>query len=419
VKRNKHIKYIGSKRTLVPMIANIVGALPDVERVCDLFTGTTRVAQALKAQGNFVVANDVATYSYELALSAIEADRDELDLERLQSWIDELNALPGYRGYYTKTFCEDSRYFQPVNGERIDAIRDAIDELPANRYERAILLVSLMLAADAVDSTTGLQMAYLKQWAPRAKNPLELQMPALLPGDGKAVRMDAHEFVQSGGTREVDLTYVDPPYNQHSYFGNYHVWESLMRHDKPEVYGVAMKRVDTRENRSIFNSKPKFHDAFARLLDGIESRYILVSFNNEGYITQDALVRLLEPKGYVRDIAVDFKRYVGAQIGIHNPSGQKVGKVSHLRNKEHLFLVGDERTVEAAVGPRYGAAAERERIGGLLADLPVWRTSPDGVLVYTAAAVTELLIEAEAAAAVLADTPKDGETYADPEPDHD
>lgn len=343
------IKYLGSKRTLVPRISSIVDALPEVRRVCDLFTGTTRVARALKQRGYYVVANDIATYSYELALAFVEADSDRLDMDRLRSWLAELNALPGYRGYYTKTYCEDSRYFQPFNGMRIDAIRDRIDDLPANRHERAILLVSLMLAADRVDSTTGLQMAYLKQWAPRAHNPLELRLPDLLAGQGAAIREDAIAFVEAGGTRDVDLTYVDPPYNQHSYFGNYHIWESLIRHDKPEVYGIAKKRVDTNENRSVFNSSRNFHDAFARLLGGIESRFILVSFNNEGYVTQEDLIKLLEPKGYVQDVAVDFKRYVGAQIGIFNPSGEKVGKVSHVRNREHLFLVGDETAVKSAL----------------------------------------------------------------------
>lgn len=345
------IKYLGSKRTLVPRIRSIVDALPDVGRVCDLFTGTTRVAQALKQGGYYVVANDTATYSRELALALIEADSDKLELHRLRSWLAELDALPGYRGYYTKTFCEDARYFQPFNGMRIDAIRDRIDDLPASRHERAILLVSLMLAADRVDSTTGLQMAYLKHWAPRAHNRLELRLPEVLPGPGAALREDAIAFVEAGGTKDIDLTYVDPPYNQHSYFGNYHVWESLMRHDRPEVYGVAKKRIDTNENRSVFNSSRQFLEAFARLLNGIESRFILVSFSNEGYIRQEALIKLLEPKGYVQGITVDFKRYVGAQIGIFDPRGVKVGKVSHLRNKEHLFLVGDEDAVKSALAP--------------------------------------------------------------------
>jgi len=353
------IKYLGSKRTLVPRISQIVAGLPDVSRVCDLFTGTTRVAQALKGRGLHVVANDTATYSHELALALIEADRDRLDLDRLSLWIGQLNALPGYRGYYTRTFCEEARFFQPFNGMRIDAIRDAIDTLPATRHERAILLVSLMLAADRVDSTTGLQMAYLKQWAPRASHPLQLRLPDLLPGAGTAVRQDATAFVEGGGTSDVDLTYVDPPYNQHSYFGNYHVWESLMRHDRPAVYGIARKRVDTTDNRSVFNSSRHFHEAFARLIAGIQSRYVLVSFSNEGFINEADLVRLLEPKGHVEHLEVDSKRYVGAQIGIFNPAGRKVGSVSHLRNKEHLFLAGEAAAVKRAL-----ASAAEEGLNG-------------------------------------------------------
>lgn len=359
------IKYLGSKRTLLPQITSIVNALPSVTRICDLFTGTTRVAQALKRNGYFVAANDTATYSYQMAVAYVEADADHLDVERIRAWLDELNRLPGKRGYYTKTFCEDSRYFQPFNGERVDAIRDRIDDLPTNRQERAILLTALMLAADRVDSTTGVQMAYLKKWAARSFKPLELRLPDLLAGTGEAIREDALAFVDRGGTKAFDLTYIDPPYNQHSYFGNYHIWESLMRHDRPDVYGIAKKRVDTNENRSVFNSSRNFHEAFARLISGVQSRFILVSFNNEGYASQKELIDLLQSKGYAEHVTVDFKRYVGAQIGIYNPSGKKVGKVSHLRNKEHLFLVGDKPAVQQALSEwRY---SEVEQLGLALA----------------------------------------------------
>ena len=346
------IKYLGSKRTLVPEICAIVGRLPDVERVCDLFTGTTRVAQALKRRGYQVVANDVATYSYEFALAYVEADAAALDVTRLRELLAQLNALPGVEGYYTRAFCREARYFQPQNGMRIDAIRDAINEMGLSRHERALLLTSLILAADRVDSTTGVQMAYLKGWAPRSASPLELRLPDLLPGAGVAANEDAIRFIEGGGTRGVDVTYVDPPYNQHSYFGNYHVWESLVRHDKPETYGVANKRVDTRENRSVFNSSRQFHAAFERLLTGIESRYVLVSFNDEGYLSLEEMLAVLRRKGYVGHVGRDFKRYVGAQIGIYNPSGEKVGRVSHLRNREYLFLVGDEAGVEGALRGR-------------------------------------------------------------------
>ncbi len=212
-----------------------------------------------------------------------------------------------------------------------------------------MVLTALLLAADRVDSTTGLQMAYLKSWAPRALNDLELRLPALLPGPGRAEQQDAVAFVEGGGTRGMDLTYIDPPYNQHSYFGNYHVWETLIRNDAPASYGVARKRIDTPDNRSAFNSKRAFTDAFTRTIQGVESRFLLVSFSNEGFLGAEEMRGILSEKGHVARVDIDARRYVGAQIGIHNPAGRKVGRVSHLRNTEHLFLVGERAAVEHAV----------------------------------------------------------------------
>lgn len=332
------IKYIGSKRTLVPAIVEIVSAIPGVRTVCDLFTGTTRVAQGLKRSGYFVTANDAASYSEVLARTYIEADADQVDAAEVERKLTHLASLPNRRGYFTETFCVRSRYFQPHNGERIDAIRPEIDHIAADPAEHAILLTSLMEAADRVDSTTGLQMAYLKEWAPRSYNDLELRLPRLLAGGGRALRADANDLAASV---EADVCYVDPPYNQHSYFSNYHVWETLVRNDEPEVYGIACKRTDCRTTKSRYNSKRNAWVAFEALIRSLRSEHLVVSFNDEGYFEREAIEGLLrEARGLVAAVPVDFKRYVGAQIGIYNPRGEKVGRVSHLRNREYLFVAG-------------------------------------------------------------------------------
>ena len=185
------IKYLGSKRRLVPHLVSLVSAVPGARTVLDLFTGTTRVAQGLKAAGFMVTANDLASYSAVLAEAFIATDASRLSVARrarLESLVTELDALPGKRGYFTATFCEEARYFQPMNGMRIDAIRAAITALDVSASERTILLASLLLlAADKVDSTTGLQMAYLKQWSPRSAKPLVFKLPALLAGPGRAL----------------------------------------------------------------------------------------------------------------------------------------------------------------------------------------------------------------------------------------
>jgi adenine-specific DNA-methyltransferase len=345
------IKYIGSKRTLIPVILETIRRVTDARTVIDLFSGTARVGHALKAAGYRVLSNDHNAYAAVLARCYVQADADDV-LEDARKLIREFNALKGVPGYFTETFCVKSRFFQPKNGERIDAIREAIAAKGLDPELEAVLLVSLMEAADRVDSTTGVQMAYLKTWAPRAYNDLELRIPSVLPrakhGKGQAICLDALEAAKA---LEGDVAYIDPPYNQHSYLGNYHVWESLVRWDKPEVYGIACKRVDVRERQSVFNSRPRFAGAMRELLAAVRAPVLVVSFNNEGYLSREELESMLRSlwngQGKVTTIEKDFKRYVGAQIGIHNLRGEKVGTVSHVRNKEFIYVVSREDQSQA------------------------------------------------------------------------
>lgn len=332
------IKYIGSKRLLLPNITRAAGALSGVRRVLDLFSGTSRVGHAFKAAGYEVTANDHNSYAHRLAQCYVEADRDRVGAAAAKV-IAELARVPGRPGYFTETFCERSRYLQPHNGERVDAMRERIVELALDPVLEAVVLVSLMEAADRVDSTCGLQMAYLKKWSARSHNKIELRMPDVLPGAGQAWHCDAAE---AAGRAAFDLVYLDPPYNQHRYLGNYHVWESLVRWDKPEVYGLAMKRVDAKEYKSDFNSRPRIREALSSVIDRLDARYVLVSFSNEGYLSHADLEEMLSTRGEVASVELNYKRYVGAQIGIYNPQGEKVGRVSHLRNSEYLFLAGPD-----------------------------------------------------------------------------
>jgi adenine-specific DNA-methyltransferase len=331
------IKYLGSKRLLVPRILAAIGAFPGARSVLDLFSGTSRVGHALKRAGYDVIANDHNAYAHVLARCYVQADADRV-LADARTLLRELSALPGRAGWFTETFCVRSRFFQPRNGERIEAIREAIAARSLAPDLEAVLLTSLMEAADRVDSTTGVQMAYLKDWAPRAQNPLELRVPDVLTGAGRAFGLDALEAASS---LEADVAYLDPPYNQHRYLGNYHVWETLVRWDAPESYGVACKRVDCRSYRSDFNSRKRIQPALADVVAAVRARHLVVSFNDEGYLDRAELEALLRRRGRVAVVEVDFPRYVGARIGIHNPAGVKVGKVGRLRNTERLFIVSD------------------------------------------------------------------------------
>lgn len=354
------IKYLGSKRSLVPLIVETLGRLEvPAGTVLDLFSGTSRVGHALKRAGYRVVANDHNAYAATLARAYVQADQEDVARDALRL-IQEFNALPGRPGYVTETFCERSRFFQPRNGARIDAIREAIAAKGLDPELEAVLLVSLMEAADRVDSTTGQHMAYLKRWSIRSANDLELRLPDILPrapgGKGEAHQLDA---LTAAATLEGDVAYLDPPYNQHKYLGNYHIWESLVLWDKPEVYGLACKRVDCRTRLSPFNGRRAAREALRSLIATVRARYLVVSFSDEGFVPRPDMEALLAARGPVLVLEQPHRRYVGAQIGIHNLKGERVGAAGRLRNTEYLYVVSPDAVAHARLADRLGVDCQR------------------------------------------------------------
>lgn len=358
------IKYLGSKRRLVPVLEAIAAA-SGARSGLDLFTGTTRVAQAFKRLGMSVTAVDLARYAEVFARCYIETDAASVSARDLSDALVRLNALPGSVGYVTETFCRRARYFQPFNGERIDSIRDVIASDYSGTVLEPILLTSLIEAADRVDSTVGLQMAFVKQWAQRSYKRLQLVPPSLLPGTGDAFRGDARVLAPRLGS--FDLAYLDPPYNQHRYFTNYHIWETLVAWDAPVHYGVACKRIDARDpsTRSAFNSKRTMPSALAETVASVDCGLLLLSYNNESWIGVEELETMCSHHREVVTLSFDSARYVGARIGIHDPSGVKVGTVSHLYNREYLIVAGPvtavRRAVAAAMAAHPGARSSARR----------------------------------------------------------
>ena len=178
-----------------------------------------------------------------------------------------------------------------------------------------------------------------------------LRVPELLAGHRRArPRRRARGGADVGA--ECDLAYLDPPYNQHRYFTNYHVWETLVAWDAPEHYGVACKRVDARDDatKSVFNRRAAHaRRAPARDRARCGRASWCVSYNDESWVDADELRDMCAVHGHVEMLAFDSRRYVGAQIGIHNPQGERVGTVSHVRNQEYVVIAGERDEVRRLV----------------------------------------------------------------------
>jgi adenine-specific DNA-methyltransferase len=122
---------------------------------------------------------------------------------------------------------------------------------------------------------------------------------------------------------------------------------------------VACKRIDSRDDatKSVFNATRAMPAALAATVAGVRAEVVVLSYNDESWVSLDDLVAMCAERGHVRVLAFDSKRYVGAQIGIHSPSGAKVGQVSHLRNTEYVLVAGPKARVEAMVGPAGASTA--------------------------------------------------------------
>ena len=211
-----------------------------------------------------------------------------------------------------------------------------------------------------MDSTTGVQMAYVKQWADALLPPARAaRAPTLLPGRGHAVRGDA--CAVAAGLGEFDLAYLDPPYNQHRYEANYHIWETLVAWDAPEHYGVACKRTEIRDRDPAAPSTPgapcptPWPRWWATCAPGSSCSPTTTSRGS----SLDELIEMCRVRGHVEVLAFASNRYVGARIGIHNPAGERVGRSGRLRNLEYVAGRRGARR-----GPPRGRALARLPGGG-------------------------------------------------------
>ena len=334
------IKYLGSKRLLIPKIREAITDTLDKGTVMDLYSGTSRVGFDLRTLGYHVHANDYAAYAYTLANCYIAADAFTYLKDATEAIIDLHEGISNGNlksGFFTHTYSDESWFFQKENAQKIEAIRNRIENMNlTDEVFKAILLTSLIEAADRVDSTCGVQMAYLKHWSKRSFNPLSLRVPSLgLTGSGTASNMLDTECLK---TYTADLTYLDPPYNQHSYLGNYHIWETLVKWDAPEVYGKARKRVDTKTHKSLWNSSKYALTAFKQVVELLKSKYVVMSFNSTGYLSKQQIEDTLGKKYSIRTYAIEHPAYIGHKIGISNKSGVKVGTPSSSHVTEFLFV---------------------------------------------------------------------------------
>ena len=351
--KTQGLKYAGSKLKLIPVILESIKDL-EIKSVLDGFSGTTRVSQAFAHKGYDVTSNDIAYWSEIFGKCFLLNKKSK---EYYQEILDELNSLKGISGWFTAHYGGDEKMkvkmpFQRKNTEKLDAIRDKIDDLKLNEIEKAVVLASLLLALDAVDSTLGHFASYLSKWSSRSYHDLFLKMPNIkeVNGHHEVTRGDIFDAVKN---RSFDLAYFDPPYGSNNekmppsrvrYQSYYHIWTTVVRNDKPSLFGKVNRRVDSRDlvSGSIFEEFRKNEsgnfialEAIHSLIEQTKASYILLSYSSTGRATKKELETIIEATGKILKIVeIDYKKNIMASMRWTNEWLN-----SEDANKEYLFLM--------------------------------------------------------------------------------
>ena len=347
------VKYIGSKKKLIPYLLEYTSNIP-IGKFIDVFTGTTRVGQAFRKKGWKVHSSDLAWASECYAELFLTTTKE--DIPELEARIQELNSLEGVSDWITQNYCDVVtstggvvKVWKPKNGMKADAIRNRIAEWESSgeitRYMALCLTAVLILALDVVDSTVGVQQAYLKSWSTRSDNDLELKLPPDI-AEGES---GSHTI---GNCLEIDyepatLAYVDPPYSTHSYATYYHIWDSIARWDKPQVTMKTNRRLDRTHGtfddsmKSEWNRAASSYTAFETLFDRLPVQYILLSYSNESLIPLSTLETLLKKYKSYTIHTVDYKRNIMSQIG--NAEGIEDPNTTNI---EYIILIEKDHARE-------------------------------------------------------------------------
>lgn len=355
MKGDVKMRFIGSKANLLSEIESmILENIPDgANTFLDLFAGTNSVGNYFKGKYT-IFSNDLLYFSYANAKAVIE-NNEELKFKGLkaigiESVLDFLSKgaenyiKSGVVGYYEKSYTPtgDAMYLSIENGKRIDFIRDTIEKWHISglitESEYYYLISVLIEAIPYVSNITGTYGAFLKHWDKRSLNPLEL-VPLEVLNNNKSNRSfneDANELVKK---ISADIVYIDTPYNSRQYTSNYHLLENIALNKKPELAGKT-KLFDWSSNKSKFAMKNKAMKVMEDLIDNVDSTHLIVSYNTDGIISENELIKLLKKNSVDGNVIVKripYRKYV-SKIASENRNLYELLFYIKKKNIKHYYL---------------------------------------------------------------------------------
>lgn len=356
------ITYIGNKRALLDFIGSAVADVrerlgTDKLSTFDVFSGSGIVSRYLRQHSSLVVANDLERYA-EIINRCYLANRSELDMKAFErTWkgiTDELSERERSgnlerSGIIASRYApEDDRnikrgeraFYTTRNARYIDTARMLIERLPESM--RHYFIAPLLSEASIHANTSGVFKGFYKNSATgigefggrkgdallRIRGDISLPFPVFSDCECETVILSGDANEACARAPEVDVAYLDPPYNQHPYGSNYFMLNLISDYRAPTGES-PVSGIPPDWNRSAYNRKRDAAASLESLAKRVRAKYLLVSFNSEGFIERADMERILSGVGKTETREVTYNAFRGSR----NLSGRG------LHVKEYLYLV--------------------------------------------------------------------------------
>jgi len=351
------ITYIGNKRSLLPFIRTglmrVINKLGRSKiKTFDVFSGSGIVARYLKSYSSKIIVNDLEKYS-EIINQCYLSNASEVNIHKLiiyynkllnQLKDDELNPgliaklyAPRNKNVIRK---KDRVFYTYRNACYIDTARNYIQKIPL-QY-RNYFMAPLLSEASIHSNTSGVFKGFYKDSRTgvgkfggnnedaltRILGAINIPFPVFsnYECEYEIHRGDSNLVIDS--VEEVDLAYIDPPYNQHPYGSNYFMLNMIIDYVEPN-YISKVSGIPDNWNRSYYNKKTLAYDSLKELVEKIKAKYLLISFNSEGFIGNDNMIKLLKKIGKLEILETKYNTF----------RGSRNLKNRDIHVKEYLYLL--------------------------------------------------------------------------------
>lgn len=336
------ITYLGNKRRLLEHIEKeillIAEKLNCQKLVCaDLFSGSGIVARMLKKYSSNLIVNDLENYSAVINGCYLINKKDfpVQEYSALKSKIEELCSIEKIPGIISQNYAPQNDkniqkgervFYTRQNALLIDTYRKLIDDVVKEEPLKKFFFAPLITEASIHVNTSGVFKGFYKDKntgigcfgasgknaLPRIFGKIELKTPVFSNFESGLKIFQKDAVTLSKELKNLDITYLDPPYNQHPYGSNYFMLNLILK-NKLDANISKVSGIVQNWNRSVFNKPYAALSSMEEIISGISSKYVIISYNSEGFISFDQMSGMLKKYGNLKTVEIKYNTFRGSR----------------------------------------------------------------------------------------------------------